>query len=727
MPRRTLAAGAVITAISAICLQVAGVPPAVPAQAAPITLTQVATGFSNPIGIDYHEPTNKLVLSANYSSGRPHNLALVAPDGSQTPFSEASGLTDEIKIATVRSGPCQGGFTTGELFTGSGRPGVVVRMSPDGSSIQDPWVTLPGETGLLRGSLFQDRYCSFGGDLIVVTTAGGVWRISSAGVPTRLAHVSTHLEGLQVLPDDPRYGPWAGRIVAGAEDESALYAVDAAGNVASYKLGIVPEDVDLIAAGESFYGVDFGGRKVWTAGASQWQSMAGDVLVAQEAPGILFRVRWNARTSSFQTEPLARVAKWEHVTFAPVSIATIGISLSTGLETSTVGAPRTVTAGVVGRDGAPLPGVPVGFGVAGSNAAAAGTCDPPGCLTGPDGRVSFTYTGAAPGTDTLTACFTDPDGNRRCTDTTITWKQPAVSIGDVTVVEGDSGTTPATFTVSLSAPAGPPGVTVEASTVDGEAIAGSDYIAQSGVTLRFAPGETRKSFTVPVIGDRQDEPAETFAVELSAPANASIAHRRGVATIVDDDRGGSFTCRATAVRLGTVELGVANAPADPCADDDGSAGNAVLRFRLVVVASNTLTVTTDQTPDDLESAPPAVGDRGTADARAELVTVRMAGLTLVARVVRATATVECVAGPDGPAPRAVGSSTVGSLTLNGVPVDVSGSGSISLPLGLGSIELNQTMPAESGVTQQAVRLSLLGTDVVIGEAVAGFSGNPCAG
>jgi hypothetical protein len=724
MRRRTVLATAALTAI---CIVMLGLPLPAPAEAAPITLTEVATGFSNPVGIDYHEPANKLVLSVNYSSGTPYNLALVAADGSQSRFSAISGFTDELKLATVRSGSCQGGFATGELFAGSGKPGVVVRVSPDGSIVRNPWVTLPGERGLLRGGLFQDRYCSFGGDLIVVTTAGGVWRITSEGVPTKLAEVGTHLEGVQVLPDDPRYGPWAGRIVAGAEDERRLYAVDAAGGVASFELGIVPEDVDLIAPGESFYGVDFGGRRIWTAAPSQWRSMAGDVLVAQEAPGILFRVRWNGRTSSFETQPLARVAKWEHVTFAPVTVATIGISLSTGLGTSAVGATRTATAMVVDSDGSPQPGVPVRFGVAGPNAGAAGGCDPAGCLTGPSGQVDFAYTGAALGTDTLTACFTDPEGGRRCTSIAVTWKQPALSIGDVTVLEGDAGTTPAAFTVSLSAPAGPAGVTVEASTADGEAVAGSDYEAQPGATVRFAEGESRKSVAVAVIGDRRNEPGETFLVELSAPVNASIADGRAVGTIVDDDRNGSFSCRATAVRLGTVELGVANPLADPCEDDQDSVGDTALVSRLIVVDSNTLTVATDQVPDDLEAAPPAAGDRGTADARAERVTVRVAGLTLVARMVRATARVECVAGPGGLVPTLVGSSTVDSLTINGVPVDVSGSDSRSLPLDLGSIELNRTMSEDSAVTQQAIHLSLLDTEVVIGEAAAGFSGNPCAG
>src|SRR5215207_6344295 len=98
----------------------------------PVTLTPIATGFNNPIGIDYHEPTDSVVMSVNYPTGQPHNFELVAQDGSRTPFSNAAGFTEEVKIATVRSGPHQSGFQVGELFTGTGQPGVIARISADG-------------------------------------------------------------------------------------------------------------------------------------------------------------------------------------------------------------------------------------------------------------------------------------------------------------------------------------------------------------------------------------------------------------------------------------------------------------------------------------------------------------------------------------------------------------------------------------------------------------------
>jgi hypothetical protein len=283
----------------------------------PVTLTPIATGFNNPIGIDYHEPTDQVILSVNYPTGQPSNFELVARDGTRQPFTTISGFTDEVKIAIVRSGPHQGGFAVGEVFTGNGQPGQIVRISPNGSMVQNPWVTLQ-DPGLLRGSLFQDRYGVFGGDLIVVTTTGGVWRVDSAGAATRLANLDVHLEGVTTVPDDPgRYGPWAAKIVVGAEQQGNIHTVDDQGNVDTFSLDISPEDIEIIPRDENFVGVDFGGKQLQGAPASEFAGMVGDFLIAQEG-GALWHVRWDPATGSFQTEQVARVEQWEHVTFAPV-------------------------------------------------------------------------------------------------------------------------------------------------------------------------------------------------------------------------------------------------------------------------------------------------------------------------------------------------------------------------------------------------------------------------
>src|SRR5262249_39228554 len=110
---------------------------------------------------------------------------------------------------------------------------------------------------------------------------------------------------------------------------------------------------------------------------------------------------------------------------------------------------------------------------------------------------------------------------------------PSLTIGNTSLTEGNNGTTNATFRVSLSAPSSV-AVTVRYTTADATATAGSDYQAASG-TLTSAAGETSKTITVPVIGDRLAEPNETFLVNLSQAVNADVAAGQGTGTIVDDE------------------------------------------------------------------------------------------------------------------------------------------------------------------------------------------------
>ncbi|MBE9127593.1 MULTISPECIES: glycoside hydrolase family 9 protein [unclassified Coleofasciculus] len=111
--------------------------------------------------------------------------------------------------------------------------------------------------------------------------------------------------------------------------------------------------------------------------------------------------------------------------------------------------------------------------------------------------------------------------------------QPTLAINDVSVTEGDSGSKNATFTVSLSA-ASTEAVSVNYATANGTAIAGSDYTAKSGI-LTFTPGQTSKTFTVPILGDTLDEANETFKVNLSQATNATIGDSQGIGTIIDND------------------------------------------------------------------------------------------------------------------------------------------------------------------------------------------------
>lgn len=105
------------------------------------------------------------------------------------------------------------------------------------------------------------------------------------------------------------------------------------------------------------------------------------------------------------------------------------------------------------------------------------------------------------------------------------------------VVEGDDGTTEMRIPIRLSEPV-TQSVEVAFTTFDLEARAGSDYEATHG-TVVIPPGESVGYATVPVLGDRLDEPREErFVVSFREPRNATLGGLFGlsVATITDDDR-----------------------------------------------------------------------------------------------------------------------------------------------------------------------------------------------
>jgi hypothetical protein len=274
------------------------------------------------------------VVSANYPNGQPHNFERIDVNGNHFQFSNVSGFSNEVKIATVRSGNV-GGFTTGDLFTGNGVDGEIARITNGGATVISPFADLPGgNNGLMRGSLYIDRTGVWGGDLIAVTTNGEVWRVNAAGTttPTPLADVNTHLEGVITVPNDvARYGPLAGKIIAGAEAQSRLYTFDPVGNVEFFALPIQIEDIDLIPANENFFGVNFGTSRILGAPASEFSSIVGDILLTDEGPNSgtigLHRLLWNG--TAFVVDNLtanpgsAAVGQWEHVTFAAAGIVEV--------------------------------------------------------------------------------------------------------------------------------------------------------------------------------------------------------------------------------------------------------------------------------------------------------------------------------------------------------------------------------------------------------------------
>jgi hypothetical protein len=114
-----------------------------------------------------------------------------------------------------------------------------------------------------------------------------------------------------------------------------------------------------------------------------------------------------------------------------------------------------------------------------------------------------------------------------------TWSvNPDVSVNDVQVTEGNSGTVDATFAVSLSKISDLP-FTVHWMTNDGSA-GFADYAGDAG-QLDFFPGELSKTVTIKVKGDALDEDDEKFTLTLTSSNFSTIIDGTGVANIIDND------------------------------------------------------------------------------------------------------------------------------------------------------------------------------------------------
>ena len=109
---------------------------------------------------------------------------------------------------------------------------------------------------------------------------------------------------------------------------------------------------------------------------------------------------------------------------------------------------------------------------------------------------------------------------------------PVATIPGISVAEGNSGTTNATFSVQLSF-ASALVCRVRWQTQNATATAGSDYTDSHGEVV-FHPGEISKPFTVPILGDTTFEPDETFNVVITGADNA-IPGQSGTCRIMNDD------------------------------------------------------------------------------------------------------------------------------------------------------------------------------------------------
>jgi CSLREA domain-containing protein len=114
------------------------------------------------------------------------------------------------------------------------------------------------------------------------------------------------------------------------------------------------------------------------------------------------------------------------------------------------------------------------------------------------------------------------------------------SIDDVTLAEGNTGTTAFTFTITKNGSTSQT-TSVNWAAANGTAAAPEDFTAAASTPVTFLPGETSKQVTVLVNGDGNYEQNETFTVGLSSAVNALVSDASGLGTITNDDTQPAFS------------------------------------------------------------------------------------------------------------------------------------------------------------------------------------------
>lgn len=284
---------------------------------------------------------------------------------------------------------------------------------------------------------------------------------------------------------------------------------------------------------------------------------------------------------------------------------------------------------------------------------------------------------------------------------------PNLTINDVTANEGNAGLTNFTFTVSLSAPAGPGGVTFDIATANGSATAGVDYVANSLTGQTIPAGSSTYTLTVQVNGDALNEPTETFFVNVTNVVNAVVVDGQGVGTIVNDDPLPSLSINDVSVV-------------------EGNAGTVNAVFTVSLSTASGQTVSVNYATANGTAAAPAdyTSTSGTltfpAGTTTQTITVPVIGETIpeanetffvnLSGAVNAT-----ISDNQG----------VGTITNDDVPVTVSPA---SLPGGTVAAAYSQTVTASGGVAPYSFAVTAGGLPAGLTLSPGGLlSGTPTAG
>ncbi|HEY1931629.1 MAG TPA: PEP-CTERM sorting domain-containing protein [Acetobacteraceae bacterium] len=272
---------------SAVVLAIAaGLAAAVPARASLTFSTFVtssdinaAEGQNSVIGFNY--AGNMFIGSLYYgtNNNQLYETNLVGT-GVQLYGQPVPGASGEV---VVGAGLGKGGFAAGAVYSGSQASGQIYFVPSSGAPVL--FATVPA--GDVR-QIFFDPGSSFGGNMLVTTNVGDIYKISSTGSVSLLASVGEDTEGMDIAPAG--WGALAGQLLVSSEGSGTIRAISPLGAVTTVASG-VPEAETVSAvptafsAGgpptQGFYVANYP-DDIQTADYTQFTPYEGDVIVTSE-------------------------------------------------------------------------------------------------------------------------------------------------------------------------------------------------------------------------------------------------------------------------------------------------------------------------------------------------------------------------------------------------------------------------------------------------------------
>jgi hypothetical protein len=281
-----LTAGAVLLAVSAIAS------PAFAALVNPVPF--VTTPPGGPIGFAY--AGNKFIGTI-LDNGTGQNL-IYSTDlsgGSVTTFAPTVTLAPTYGLehyVSASLGGGQGGFPINDVYVASGNN--IVHISNNGAINYGNFISSSTPlNGDVRGITF-DATGNWGGNMLVTTLNGYVYRVNATGIATQIAYTGEDTEGLDVAPLNTTWTGYAGQLFVASEGSGTIRAIKpsnapgspgttiTSGLTGAEQLSFVP--MNLGASGnplEGMYSANYG-VNVLHAPYTDFTTMLGDIILTAE-------------------------------------------------------------------------------------------------------------------------------------------------------------------------------------------------------------------------------------------------------------------------------------------------------------------------------------------------------------------------------------------------------------------------------------------------------------